>query len=150
VKRCFSSSSRTGREYRRERQMGLGPLYTVGLAEAREMARQARLLVKQGKGPSGRKECGARRPRGGSSQPADLCRSRRGLSPKKRGQLEKRNAQGPIVLVGVLVEDDAGGLPRQQPCQLRLATPSTPTTTASPSMVNDLARSLPAAAAIAG
>ena len=43
--------SRTGREYRRERQMGLGPLYTVGLAEAREMARQARLLVRQGKDP---------------------------------------------------------------------------------------------------
>jgi integrase len=43
--------SRTGREYRRERQMGLGPLHTVGLAEAREMARQARLLVLQGKDP---------------------------------------------------------------------------------------------------
>jgi integrase len=43
--------SRTGREYRRERQMGLGPLYTVGLAEAREMAREARLLVMQGKDP---------------------------------------------------------------------------------------------------
>jgi integrase len=43
--------SRTGREYRRERQMGLGALYTVGLAEAREMARQARLLVQQGKDP---------------------------------------------------------------------------------------------------
>jgi integrase len=43
--------SRTGREYRRERQMGLGPLHTVGLAEAREMARQARLLVLQGRDP---------------------------------------------------------------------------------------------------
>jgi integrase len=43
--------SRTGREYRRERQMGLGPLHTVGLAEAREMARDARLLVLQGKDP---------------------------------------------------------------------------------------------------
>jgi integrase len=43
--------SRTGREYRRQRQMGLGPLYTVGLAEAREMAREARLLVRQGKDP---------------------------------------------------------------------------------------------------
>ncbi len=43
--------SRTGREYRRERQMGLGPLYTVGLAEAREMAREARLLVRQGNDP---------------------------------------------------------------------------------------------------
>jgi len=44
--------SRTGREYRRERQMGLGALYTVGLAEAREIARQARLLVQQGKAQS--------------------------------------------------------------------------------------------------
>jgi integrase len=43
--------SRTGREYRRERQMGLGALYTVGLAEAREMAREARLLIRQGKDP---------------------------------------------------------------------------------------------------
>jgi Arm DNA-binding domain len=43
--------SRTGREYRRERQMGLGPLHTVSLAEAREMARGARLLVIQGKDP---------------------------------------------------------------------------------------------------
>jgi len=41
--------SETGSEYRRERQMGLGPVYTVGLAEAREMAREARLLVQQGK-----------------------------------------------------------------------------------------------------
>jgi integrase len=43
--------SRTGREYRRERQMGLGPLHTVGLAEAREMARGARSLVREGKDP---------------------------------------------------------------------------------------------------
>jgi hypothetical protein len=43
--------SRIGREYRRERQMRLGPVHTVGLAEAREMARQARLLVQQGKDP---------------------------------------------------------------------------------------------------
>ena len=43
--------SRTGREYRRERQMGLGPLYTVGLAQARDMACDARLLVLQGKDP---------------------------------------------------------------------------------------------------
>jgi hypothetical protein len=48
--------SRTGREYRRERQMGLGPLHTVGLAEAREMARDARLQVLQGKTPSKRRE----------------------------------------------------------------------------------------------
>jgi integrase len=48
--------SRTGREYRRERQMGLGPLYTVGLAEAREMARSARLLVLQGKDPLDQKD----------------------------------------------------------------------------------------------
>jgi integrase len=44
-------SKKTGREYRRERQMGLGPLHTVGLAEARELARQARLLVLSGKDP---------------------------------------------------------------------------------------------------
>jgi hypothetical protein len=44
--------SRTGREYRRERVMGLGPLHTVTLADAREMAREARLLVLQGKIPS--------------------------------------------------------------------------------------------------
>ena len=37
--------SRTGRKYRRERQMGLGPLHTVALADAREMAREARLLT---------------------------------------------------------------------------------------------------------
>jgi integrase len=43
--------SRTGREYRRERQMGLGAAHTVSLADAREMARQARLLVLQGKDP---------------------------------------------------------------------------------------------------
>src|SRR5215471_19136478 len=41
--------SKTGREYRRERQMGLGSLHTVGLADAREMARSSRLLVRQGK-----------------------------------------------------------------------------------------------------
>jgi integrase len=46
-----TKTSRTGRQYRRERQMGLGPLHTVGLAEAREMARQARLLVREGKDP---------------------------------------------------------------------------------------------------
>src|SRR6516165_5693041 len=43
--------SRTGRKYRRERQMGLGPLHTVALADAREMAREARLLVRQGTDP---------------------------------------------------------------------------------------------------
>jgi integrase len=43
--------SKTGREYRRERQMGLGALHTVDLATAREMARGARLLVQQGKDP---------------------------------------------------------------------------------------------------
>jgi Arm DNA-binding domain len=36
--------SRTGREYRRERQMGLGPLHTISLLEARERAAHARLL----------------------------------------------------------------------------------------------------------
>jgi integrase len=46
-----TKTSRTGRKYRRERQMGLGPLHTVGLADAREMAREARLLVRQGKDP---------------------------------------------------------------------------------------------------
>lgn len=40
---------KTGR--RGERQMGLGPLHTVGLADAREKARQARLLVREGKDP---------------------------------------------------------------------------------------------------
>jgi integrase len=44
-------TSRTGREYRRERQMGLGSLHTVGLADAREMARDARLMLQQGKDP---------------------------------------------------------------------------------------------------
>jgi Arm DNA-binding domain len=34
-----------------ERQMGLGPLHTVALADAREMAREARLLVRQGTDP---------------------------------------------------------------------------------------------------
>jgi len=43
--------SRTSREYRRERQMGLGAAHTVSLADAREMARQARLLVLQRKDP---------------------------------------------------------------------------------------------------
>src|SRR6516164_1648425 len=43
--------SKTGREYRRERQMGLGPLHTIGLAEAREKARGARLLVLAGRDP---------------------------------------------------------------------------------------------------
>jgi Arm DNA-binding domain len=35
-------TSASGRVYRRERQMGLGALHTVGLAEAREAARAAR------------------------------------------------------------------------------------------------------------
>jgi integrase len=35
----------------RERQMGLGPLHTVTLAQAREMARDARFFVLQGKDP---------------------------------------------------------------------------------------------------
>jgi integrase len=43
--------SRTGREYRRERVMGLGPLHTVGLADAREAAREARLALRAGKDP---------------------------------------------------------------------------------------------------
>jgi integrase len=43
--------SRTGREYRRERIMGLGPLHTVSLADAREMAREARLALRAGKDP---------------------------------------------------------------------------------------------------
>src|ERR1700730_828020 len=46
-----SKISNTGREYRRERQMGLGPLHTVGLADAREMARDARLQVARGVDP---------------------------------------------------------------------------------------------------
>jgi integrase len=48
--------SRTGREYRRERQMGLGPVHTVRLADAREMARQARMLVLQGRDPLDEKD----------------------------------------------------------------------------------------------
>lgn len=43
--------SSTGREYRRERRMGLGPLPTVGLADAREMAREAPLRVARGIDP---------------------------------------------------------------------------------------------------
>jgi hypothetical protein len=43
--------SRTGREYRRERQMGLGAAHTVGLAEAREAARGARLARKMHRRP---------------------------------------------------------------------------------------------------
>jgi integrase len=35
----------------RERHMGLGPLHTVSLAAAREMAADARLLIRQGKDP---------------------------------------------------------------------------------------------------
>jgi integrase len=51
--------SKTGREYRRERQMGLGPLHTVGLAAAREMARGARLLLQRGKDPLDEKSASA-------------------------------------------------------------------------------------------
>jgi integrase len=51
--------SKTGREYRRERQMGLGALHTVGLAEAREMARGARLLIQRGKDPLDEKNASA-------------------------------------------------------------------------------------------
>jgi hypothetical protein len=43
--------SRTGREYRRERIMGLGPLHTVSLTDARKRAREARLLLLAGKDP---------------------------------------------------------------------------------------------------
>ncbi len=39
--------------------MGLGPLYTIGLAEAREAARGARLLVLQGKDPLDEKNASA-------------------------------------------------------------------------------------------
>src|SRR5262245_31200515 len=46
-----TKTSRTGRKYRRERWMGLGPLHSVGLADARQMAADARLLIKQGKDP---------------------------------------------------------------------------------------------------
>jgi integrase len=35
----------------RDRHMGLGPLHTVGLATAREMAAEARLLIRQGRDP---------------------------------------------------------------------------------------------------
>jgi integrase len=51
--------SKTGREYRRERQMGLGAFHTVGLADAREMARGARLLIQQGKDPLDEKNASA-------------------------------------------------------------------------------------------
>jgi integrase len=51
--------SETGREYRRERQMGLGALHTVGLAEAREAARGARLLVRRGMDPLDEKNASA-------------------------------------------------------------------------------------------
>jgi hypothetical protein len=43
--------SRSGREYRRERVVGLGPVHTVGLAEAREAARECRVLLRAGKDP---------------------------------------------------------------------------------------------------
>ena len=36
----------------REHRIGLGPPHTVGLAEAREKARQARLLILGGRDPS--------------------------------------------------------------------------------------------------
>jgi integrase len=38
-------------QYRRERSMGLGPLHTIDLATARELARQARALLLQGLDP---------------------------------------------------------------------------------------------------
>jgi integrase len=44
-------TSNTGRVYRPTRWMGLGPAHTIDLAEARELARQARLLVLHGKDP---------------------------------------------------------------------------------------------------
>jgi integrase len=43
----------------RERQMGLGPLHTVSLATAREMAREARLVVLRGKDPIAEKNAQA-------------------------------------------------------------------------------------------
>jgi integrase len=43
--------SRNGRQYRRERQMGLGALHTVSLIDAREMAREARLVLRAGEDP---------------------------------------------------------------------------------------------------
>src|SRR5690349_12619897 len=51
--------SKNGREYRRERIMGLGSLHTVFLTDAREMAREARLLVQQGKDPLDEKNASA-------------------------------------------------------------------------------------------
>jgi integrase len=44
-------TSNTGRVYRPTRWMGLGAEHTISLVQAREMARQARLLVLQGKDP---------------------------------------------------------------------------------------------------
>jgi integrase len=43
----------------RERQMGLGPVHTIGLAEAREKARSARLLLLEGKDPLDEKQARA-------------------------------------------------------------------------------------------
>jgi hypothetical protein len=64
-----TKTSRTGREYRRERQMGLGPLHTVCLAEAREMARDARLLVRQGNDPLDTKRASRAAARGAQAKP---------------------------------------------------------------------------------
>jgi hypothetical protein len=44
-------TSANGREYRRERQMGLGPVHTIGLAKAREAARECRELLLRGIDP---------------------------------------------------------------------------------------------------
>jgi integrase len=59
--------SRTGREYRRERIMGLGPLHTVSLADAREKAREARLVLLAGKDPLDEKNAQAASVRAGQA-----------------------------------------------------------------------------------
>jgi Arm DNA-binding domain len=80
--------SKTGREYRRERQMGLGPLHTVGVAEAREMARQARLLVQQGK-PDRRAQRIQGRCCGRAGEAGDVRPGRGGLPAEVRGRMEE-------------------------------------------------------------
>ena len=81
--------SATGREYRAERQMGLGPLYTIGLQEAREKAREARLLVARGIDPIDQPPGLQGRRTGSAPQAADVRSGDRTLPAEIRGGMEK-------------------------------------------------------------
>ena len=90
---------------RRARELGLGPLHSVNLAEAREQARQARQMLLDGVDPIEERKA----PRGSSEARStphhDICPGRRAVHGDRRGA-EARQRSAPQAMA----HDDRGGL----------------------------------------